>query len=317
MQVKYIHGLDILTSCSACFLIITIIQIAIKRGFNGFLVGINSFKEIYKSYIENGPLHYLLGYKFSQDYLETLFSVIRSKGGFNNNPNCLQFKTCFKRLLIRNQIISSINANCMNDSEQILHFSDLIRKAHEQPVENSSLFHETYDDIIDEIFDELNSFTLSEYAADVATYISGFVERQLRKKIKCESCFNAINSDSIVSNILIDIKNRGGLIKPRADIVKICKIAEKILWSTDLNKPNFFNGMFCRIMRKFTDENLFSNMMHTSQAIDCEHRLTIIKRIVNMYLNIRLRHIANQHNVNTKKKYIRAKLTKLIHFSNQ
>ena len=38
------------------------------------------------------PFKYLLTYKFSQDHIELLFSCIRSKGGWNNNPNCLQIK---------------------------------------------------------------------------------------------------------------------------------------------------------------------------------------------------------------------------------
>ena len=38
------------------------------------------------------PFKYLLTYKFSQDHIKLLFSCIRSKGGWNNNPNCLQLK---------------------------------------------------------------------------------------------------------------------------------------------------------------------------------------------------------------------------------
>ena len=33
------------------------------------------------------PFKYLLTYKFSQDHIELLFSCIRAKGGWNNNPN--------------------------------------------------------------------------------------------------------------------------------------------------------------------------------------------------------------------------------------
>ena len=38
------------------------------------------------------PFKYLLTYKFSQDHLELLFSCITSRGGWNNNPHCLQMK---------------------------------------------------------------------------------------------------------------------------------------------------------------------------------------------------------------------------------
>ena len=36
---------------------------------------------------------YVLSYKFSQDHIELLFSCIRSRGGFNNNSNIIQFRT--------------------------------------------------------------------------------------------------------------------------------------------------------------------------------------------------------------------------------
>ena len=37
-------------------------------------------------YDSMNPFSYLLTYKFSQDHLELLFSCIRGKNGFNNNP---------------------------------------------------------------------------------------------------------------------------------------------------------------------------------------------------------------------------------------
>ena len=46
------------------------------------------------------PFKYLLTYKFSQDHIELLFSCIRSRGGWNNNPNIMfysssmQFERC-------------------------------------------------------------------------------------------------------------------------------------------------------------------------------------------------------------------------------
>ena len=46
------------------------------------------------------PLDYLLTYKYSQDHLELLFSCIRSRGGRNNNPNCLQLKYALQKMEI-------------------------------------------------------------------------------------------------------------------------------------------------------------------------------------------------------------------------
>lgn len=69
-----------------------------KTGFLGFLMALHNFKQIYKEYCEdeNEPkLYYILTYKFSQDVLEQVFLIIRSRGGFNNNPNALQFASAY------------------------------------------------------------------------------------------------------------------------------------------------------------------------------------------------------------------------------
>ena len=57
---------------------------------------------------------YLLTYKYSQDHIELLFSCIRSRGGWNNNPNCLQLKYSLRQMLMRNAITASKNANCVD-----------------------------------------------------------------------------------------------------------------------------------------------------------------------------------------------------------
>lgn len=64
---------------------------------------------------------YLLTYKLSQDYLETFFSAIKARGGFNNNPNAVQFQSAYKRLLLRNELHEFENGNCSFDGIEILH----------------------------------------------------------------------------------------------------------------------------------------------------------------------------------------------------
>lgn len=160
----------------------------IKRGFVGILLGMKSFKNIYESSVKTRKLNFLLGFKFSQDHLETIFSVIRSRGGFNNNPNCSQFRTAFKRILMRNQLSSSINANCTFDSAQVLHFSNLIQNNNNIDVD-VPLFHNDDQPIGEDEFDELNTVRLTEYVRDVISYISGFVERHLKKKIRFRHFF--------------------------------------------------------------------------------------------------------------------------------
>ncbi|XP_008181585.1 uncharacterized protein LOC103308972 [Acyrthosiphon pisum] len=58
-------------------------------------------------------LSYKLSYRLSQDHIETFFSSIRQRGGFNNNPSCKQFKSAHKKLLVHNEISGSQYGNCI------------------------------------------------------------------------------------------------------------------------------------------------------------------------------------------------------------
>jgi len=58
-------------------------------------------------------LNYLLSYKLSQDHIETFFSAVRMRGGHNNNQNCKQLFTAYKKLLVHNQATGSQYENCL------------------------------------------------------------------------------------------------------------------------------------------------------------------------------------------------------------
>lgn len=88
-----------------------------KTRFLGFIIALTNFKLIYETYCinsenTNDKLEYILTFKFSQDHLELLFSIIRSRGGWNNNPTATQFASAYKRLIIHNELKASSNANC-------------------------------------------------------------------------------------------------------------------------------------------------------------------------------------------------------------
>lgn len=60
-----------------------------------------------------------------------LFSAIRAKGGFNNNPTVTQFEAAYKALLVHAEIKSNTSANCFaQDNTSILKISSL-KKSHQ------------------------------------------------------------------------------------------------------------------------------------------------------------------------------------------
>lgn len=52
---------------------------------------------------------------------------------------------------------------------------------------------------------------LSCMTSDVVIYISGFVQRTLKKKIKCPECLIALDTNDIWYGEIINIKNKGKL----------------------------------------------------------------------------------------------------------
>lgn len=288
-----------------------------KVGFIGFLIAIETFKNLYKDYVESFELSFILRYKFSQDHLETLFSVIRSHGGFNNNPNCIEFRRIIKRILMQNEIKASINSNCTNDNTNMLTVctndnTNILTVLENNQNENNAEVYEN-DDGLEEL---LNIPTLTETSNDIVIYISGFVERHFRKIIKCPDCLKGFDSNEIIYGELTFIKNRGGLINPLKDVYNICRLAESLLKSVDVKKPNAYAILMNQILRNVNISKTFLNASHASNNENI-HKFNLVKKIIDYYLKIRMHHIAKQITIDSKKSFVRNKFTKMVLFYNQ
>ncbi|EFN74744.1 THAP domain-containing protein 9, partial [Camponotus floridanus] len=145
-------------------------------------------KEIFS---ERESFKYILTYKFSQDYLEIFFSKIRSRHGYNNNPNVLQFKYAMRQILLRNEIKGSPNSNCLHlDSDPTGTMYQFIWKKKKQ---QNAIF-ESIDDESDNEIETFNNYSLSNYGTlkeNILFYIAGYIIKKLLSQIDCYTC--AIN----------------------------------------------------------------------------------------------------------------------------
>jgi len=82
-----------------------------KTHFLGLIICLINLINIFRA-VEKDGMSFLLSYKLSQDHVEIFFNAVRSRGGFNNNPNAVQFWSVYKRLLVRHDISGSIYGNC-------------------------------------------------------------------------------------------------------------------------------------------------------------------------------------------------------------
>lgn len=153
-----------------------------KTGFLGLIICLENLINVYRA-VEKDGMSFLLSYKLSQDHLEVFFSALRSRGGFNNNPNAVQFRTAYKRLLVRHEISGSMYGNCTQlDTSCILFVGANKRKDANAICNNDTLNNEEENNIFSNIDHDYDYRmpSLEDYIIDVVKYTSGFILRKIR-----------------------------------------------------------------------------------------------------------------------------------------
>jgi hypothetical protein len=284
-----------------------------KTGFLGLSLCLKKMFKLFDTLKPHG-LTYLLTYKLSQDYLEKFFSAIRSREGFNNNPNALQFKTAYKRLLVRHEIKKIENGNCLFDGVEIPHVSTTRKKITrlEGDVLNKS--------VSDFGHDYISTFwQLSQYVENVVNYIADYISKKKKyKKIDCSVCPRQIIGKDMP--VLSKIQDWGTSYRaPSRDVTSICTLCEKIVRQNSHRltaknmKAILSNEVFNKLGIPFDTTEMNNHVM--SQDILNDHRVLLCKLIIEFYLKVRFFHEAST--MSAKDEYIRQKYTKLILFKGQ
>lgn len=286
-----------------------------KTGFLGLIICLRNVFQLFEKLQEVGQ-NYLLSFKLSQDYVETFFSCIRSRGGFNNNPNARQFESAYKRLLVRHEISDRYrSASILPDGIEILHVSSQKKNFTDAIIDYEELNWDLFDhDYITTLW------TLTPYVESVVKYIGGYVVKKiLNSKSLCVVCSKQLTTEKNDA-LLIKIKNRGTFIFPSEEVCRICLVAERIfrqnlqILFTRKNIKQFLTvQIFRNISRPFDSEEMQNHIL--SHGVLDNHRSQLTKLIIESFLNIRLFHEAktrSQRDVNIRQKY-----TKLVLFMNQ
>jgi len=173
-----------------------------RTPFIGLICTVESVIAIYDDLVgkDEAPLKYLLTYKLSQDHLELFFGAVRSSCGCNNNPTVRQFIAAYKRLLMRHNVQGGLGNCIAQDATKLLSVTI-----------DSIVVDDTQQDTLDmavarmydlqdrpplqndhDYADIPNKAILSQYKKAVISYISGYVVRMAKRKIKCNDCQMAL-----------------------------------------------------------------------------------------------------------------------------
>jgi DNA transposase THAP9 len=289
---------------------------------------------------DESALKYLLTYKASQDHLELFFSAVRSRGGWNNNPSAVHLKAAWKKLLAHQQLKEVKTGNCVAQmSCPVLTISSRIDRQEKSDVATVAALRLT--DALYKLSDEntdsetygpqIDLSMLSNFVENVVVYISGFVVRKVAKRLACTDCRAVLYWSKASDELfpadfgLLEIKDRGGLLRPSHDVVHLCKASESRFRSTmgPFEKPVIAASLkavlITDVLRSFIGSSIFSALMDHSTGTEPirDHRVLLMKTVVDEYLTCRLHHQGKCFTRSIHEQNKRSTLNKTVIFSGQ
>ena len=308
-----------------------------KTGFIGFLIGINSIRQMFHDLVESKspPLQYVLTYKMSQDHLELFFCAIHACGGFNNNPTTKQFTAAYKRLVLRSHIEGE-GGNCEKRDPisilTVLEDSGTVN-GHEISISNVAMIRrydldgENSENNIDDYSDSPSISTLSQYKQAAISYIAGYVGKKVQKSTNCRECSMALGSVSgEASSSFLVLKDHGNLFKPTSSVIKVCEETERCLQRMlAVTEGHFPNGcgvsdaIVPAVLGSLPVSSLFqeldNHLFHS--PVGDNHVIQLIKNVIKCYSKVKFYHLGKKANDDGSGEKIRKKLSKLILFKHQ
>lgn len=294
----------------------------ISTGFKGYIIDMTSLKMMFQDFVQDQLIITMIETrKLQQDPIEILFGQIRKKCGNNDNPTSEVFSSSFRNILAQRTVLNSKFANC--ESSDNISFSNpysniLTITSRRKPVEKVSI--EDYEGISEEQIEllyskmseieamESNRETdeLSDHAiAQAAQLIESKISRT--KHYTCELCAKIfIENTRKTDNLLVKPQ-----LEPCHSTFLICKHADKFLKMMLLDGSMKFEVIYHEILRTLDfDELYFESDFETH----LEHKVFLIRYVIDEYIKIKGRHIAKTLNVKEHGNSLRVKLNKLMHY---
>lgn len=139
----------------------------------------------------------------------------------------------------------------------------------------------------------------TEFSINVFVYIAGFIVHKIQKKLRCFVCLKVLitTQSETTYHALIKIKSREYLIHPSADVVFICRSAEKVITSRfnngDIIKSKLQKVIENKIIQDFVGRDIFSELNNytKNQEPMQNHKFYLIKLIVETYVKTRMCHL--------------------------
>ena len=145
----------------------------------------------------------------------------------------------------------------------------------------------------------------SELKEHIVAYIAGYIVRKMVHSLICIECCDALISSSNEKKCLslVAIKDRGGLIYPSEDVIRVACLAERVFRqfvsgeSPENMKITGTRKLHLKLVTKTVYEatisDIFSNLFHhdmqyATNLVEDLHSTQLIKEIASRYFTMRL-----------------------------
>lgn len=248
----------------------------------GWKQAIVVLKMLWHDLSNENEFKFLLTNRLNQDCIENLFSIVRGKGGFRDNPTPEQFRAAFRQIVVDLMLVKSELSNCQSDIDKILlDITSITPK-----VAPSSVSHSAHTDMRNVSISDYIDLPTSDVEQNVAAYIGGYLLRKMQ--LSCERCLSDyILTARPINNAMYSFLNlkayteQCGLVYPTPQFVHFVENLEN-LYLTVFPSIMHMPGIMCRLQTNAREL--------LEEFIECTNEGCIqkINYGLNLYLKVRV-----------------------------
>lgn len=311
---EYIRGLRMIENGE----IVPILNTNSYTPFFGFNHNMTSVLGIYHDYIvpQSSEIDDFFIFSISQDHVESTFGCVRQMGGNNCNPNAQQFEAAYRKLLVQNDIKSSIDSNCQNDVTKFLNVSSGAKSmsASANPVELKML--STYD----------NEFLIQSHEEEDGlrnhskAYLASELEKKINRKIElkgsqaCAQCLNIFEENDRINDVFVQFLSQNKKVQqPCKSTVHIIGLVDSILEKYD-SLDISYASMLAYIFEQTSLLTLFESSEFGEQH---NHKFDFVKLLIETYLDMKCTNVSRIVTRWSQKKVLRHHNLKEVHREGQ
>lgn len=223
----------------------------------------------------------------------------RNSLGSNDNPNAIEFKSAFRKLLICHPVMTSVDQNVITNATGILTVSSRVKK---KPLTSSNpgqaLELEVELDYEDIMLGEINE--MDRYDEHLCAYVALCVENQFHQnvkqhKYKCSKCTEVFQFDDQIHDELLEMKGENK--QPSISTFKFVIFANAIMkiYSSERKQGNSLNAIQKTVQENININDVYINFHNAHVGEETtkvnHHKVEFVCEILKTYMTLKSKKI--------------------------